>query len=499
METKKPSRLIGLFANWISLLGLAAAAFGLIVSGTLLVLDILAHFSNPYLGIFTYVVGPSILFGGLVLALLGAWLTSRKLRTGASPGMRIMPVLDLNDPRHVGIVVTCIAGGLAFISISAIGSYRAYHFSDSVSFCGETCHSVMAPEHTAFQGSPHANVQCTTCHIGPGADWFVKSKLNGLRQVYNTLMNTYSRPIGAPVHDLRPAKETCNTCHWPEKFFGSVLLQRTYFRGDEENTPWTIAMLLKVGGGDREHGRPQGIHWHMAIDNKIEYVAADEKRLSIPWVRMTDGSGKVRVFQTNDEDEALDADALAKAEIRTMDCIDCHNRPSHQYHSPERALNEAMSAGHIDTSLESIKANASDVLTGEYETEAQAHAAIRKELAEIYDGEDEDKVEQAILRVQKIYSRNFFPEMKVDWMAYPDHIGHMVSPGCFRCHDGKHVSDDGEMITMKCESCHTIISQGPGTEVASITSTGLEFDHPTDDNDWKKSRCDECHEGLPVE
>ena len=258
-------------------------------------------------------------------------------------------------------------------------------------------------------------------------------------------------------------------------------------------------MLLKVGGGDREHGRPQGIHWHMAIENKIEYIAADEKRLTIPWVRVTDGSGKVRVFQTKDEDEALDAQAIAKAEVRTMDCIDCHNRPSHQYHSPERALNEALSAGHLDPQLESIKATAAEVLTGEYASSAQALEAIRKELTDAYDGVDAATLAQTIQGVQAIYSRNFFPEMKVDWMAYPDHIGHMISPGCFRCHDGKHVSEDGEVITQTCESCHSIIAQGPGTEIASITSTGLEFEHPTDDNDWKKSRCDECHEGLPVE
>ncbi len=498
MATQPTSRAMKLFANWLSLAGLIIAGGGFVVSGTLLVLDVLAHFANPYLGIFTYIVGPSILFGGLGLAVFGAWRTHRRLQSGAAPGDRVMPVLDLNDPRHVGIVVTCVAAGLAFVSISAIGSYRAYHFSDSVSFCGETCHSVMKPEHTAFQGSPHANVQCTTCHIGPGADWFVKSKLNGLRQVYNTLAGSYARPIAAPVHDLRPAKETCNTCHWPEKFFGSVLLQRTYFRGDEDNSPWTIAMLLKVGGGDREHGRPQGIHWHMAIENKIEYIAADEKRLTIPWVRSTDGKGNVRIFQTTEEEEVLDAAAIAKAEVRTMDCIDCHNRPSHQYHSPERALNEAFSAGHLDPQLESLKANAVEVLTGEYETEEQALQAIRAGLTEAYEDEDEAVVERTIARVQKIYSRNFFPEMKVDWMAYPDHIGHMISPGCFRCHDGKHVAEDGSVITTKCESCHTIIAQGPGTEVASITSTGLEFEHPTDD-DWKTSRCDECHEGLPVE
>lgn len=487
-----------LFFNWISLLGLTLAAFGFVAAGTLLVLDMVAAFDSPYLSILTYMVLPGVLMGGLVLAFLGAALRHRRLKRLGPEGRELIPVINLNDRRHVTFFVGGIVAGLIFISLTAVGSYRAYHFTESVEFCGVTCHSVMKPEHTAFQVSPHANVQCTTCHIGPGADWFVKSKLNGLRQVYNTMFDLHPRPIAAPVHNLRPARETCYTCHWPNKFFGSVSLQRTYFRGDKENSPWTIQMLVKVGGGDREHGRAQGIHWHMAIDNTIEYIATDEKRLEIPWVRMTGSDGKVTVFQTTDTKKALKAEDVAKAEVRVMDCIDCHNRPTHQYHSPERALNEAMTAGLLDTSLPHLKAKASAALTGKYATEAEALDGIRTRLAAAYPAGG-PSVEQAIAAVQRIYARNFFPEMKVDWRQYPDHIGHMISPGCFRCHDGEHVSEDGRVITKDCNSCHTIIAQGPGRELASVTSGGLEFVHPEDiDDEWKTSRCDDCHEGVPV-
>ena len=491
-------KLPSLLMNWISLLGLLTAAFAFITSGTLLVLDILSPFGTPYVGILTYMVGPGILAGGLGLTIVGALVQRARQRRAGSTAQGL-PVIDLNNQKHLAYLMMTVAGGLVFISLTAVGSYRAYHFTESVEFCGLTCHKVMEPEHTAFQNSPHANVECTTCHIGPGAGWFVKAKLSGLRQVYNVAFNKYQRPISTPVHNLRPARETCYMCHWPQKFFGSVLLQRTYYRGNESNTPWTVQMLVKVGGGDREHGRAQGIHWHMAIQNKTEYIATDEKRLVIPWVRTTDANGRVTVFNTKDSKPALKDEDIAKAEIRVMDCIDCHNRPSHQYRSPERTMNEALASGRIDSSLSSIKAKACQALTGTYTNQADALASIQKNLSEAYPGGG-PRVEQAIETVQMIYSENFFPEMNVNWKQYPDHIGHMITPGCFRCHDNEHVSDDGKVISKDCNSCHTIIAQGPGTELAGTTSAGMEFEHPEDIGDeWKKSLCNDCHEGMPVQ
>ncbi len=480
--------------NLTSLCGILLAAIGFIAGTTLIIIDAQSHFDNPYTGIFTYMVIPAILLSGLLLILLGVMI-ERKRRKKSNSELPNLPVINLNDKRQFIMLAVVVVVTLCFIAISTVGSYRAYHFTESVEFCGKTCHSVMKPEYTAYQNSPHANTGCTKCHIGPGADFYVKSKLNGLYQVYSTMFNKYNRPIPAPVHNLRPAKETCYTCHWPEKFFGAVEFNRTYFRADEENTPWTIQMLLKVGGGDAKHGRAQGIHWHMAIDNKIEYIATDEKRLEIPWVRMTNADGSQTVFQTDDK---LTPEQIATAEIRTMDCIDCHNRPTHQFHSPERALNEALTAGLLNPDMPEIKLNGIEALTGEYETEGEALSEIHKILTDAYpDGGTE--VEKAITTVQRIYSQNMFPEMKVSWKEYPDHIGHMITPGCFRCHNGDHENEQGHVISRDCDSCHTIIAQGPGQQIKSINTGGLPFKHPEDiEEEWKDSRCDDCHEGIPV-
>ena len=486
--------------NLTSLVGLIIGTSGLISAIFLLAFDFMAGGENPYLGIFTFMVAPGVFVTGLILTTVGALRMRRRMRTEGAVKDR-MPVIDLNNRAHFRTLVVSLVGGLLLIGMSAVGTYRAYHFTESVAFCGTTCHTVMKPEHTAFLASPHANVQCTTCHIGPGADWFVKSKVNGLRQVWNTAFNLFPRPISTPIHNLRPAKETCYTCHWPDKFFGSVLMNRTYFRSDSKvNAPWTVQMLINVGGGDIRHGGGQGIHWHMMVDNKIEYVAADEKRLSIPWVRQTKADGTVHVYKTTDTNytDHLASLDLAKEDVRTMDCIDCHNRPSHQYHSPERSVNESMMAGMIDATLPYVKQRSVELLDGEYETEVEALAAIEDGFREAYpDGGA--NVDQAIEQVQRIYSQNFFPEMKVSWRAYPDHIGHMTSPGCFRCHDGKHINEAGEPIRNDCNVCHTIIAQGKGTEVQSISSGGLEFEHPEDVGDaYETQRCDECHDGMPI-
>lgn len=492
---KRKSNERRLTHNLISLLGIVFAAIGFVVGATLIVIDIQTHFDNPYTGIFTYLVVPAILSGGLFLILVGA-LKERKRRLKGTQEVSRLPVINLNDSKQFHTFIVVIVVTLLFICISVVGSYRAYHFTESVEFCGKTCHSVMKPEYTAYQNSPHANAGCTKCHIGPGADFYAKSKLNGLYQVYSTMFNKYSRPIPAPVHNLRPAKETCYTCHWPEKFFGSVEFKRTYFRADEVNSPWTIQMLMKVGGGDTQHGRAQGIHWHMAVENKIEYIAADEKRLEIPWVRMTGADGVSTIYQS--KDDPLTAEEIATAEIRTMDCIDCHNRPTHQFHSPERALNEALTTGLLDPDIPEIKLNGIEALTGDYETEGEALLGIQELLAEAYP-EGGAEVEKAIATVQRIYTQNIFPEMKVSWEAYPDHIGHMITPGCFRCHNGDHQNEQGQVISRDCDACHTIIAQGPGREIQSINTGGLEFIHPEDiDEEWKESRCDDCHTGVPV-
>ena len=254
-----PPRRTSLFRNWLSLTGLVVVVGSLFSFFLLLLLDALAHFANPYVGILTYLVAPGFLVIGLVLALLGAFLRHRQVRQDDRARCRPLRI-DLTRPaRPARSWPLSSPAACVFLLISALGSYQTYHFTESVQFCGQACHGVMKPEYVTYLNWPHARVACAECHIGKGANWYVRSKLSGTYQVYATLADKYPRPIPTPVKNLRPAQETCEECHWPKKFVGN--LERTFvsFLGDETNTPFTVRMLLKVGGG-RPDPRPGRRH-----------------------------------------------------------------------------------------------------------------------------------------------------------------------------------------------------------------------------------------------
>jgi len=316
--------------------------------------------------------------------------------------------------------------------------------------------------------------------------------------VNSVFAHKYPTPIPTPVHNLRPAQDTCEQCHWPQKFTGGLVKVRRHFMSDETNTPWTISLLLKVGGGDPSRGPVGVIHWHVSGGNKIDYIS-DESRQKIPWVRVTGSDGKVTVYEA--KGDKLTEEQVASSSKRVMDCIDCHNRPAHIYHSPSEAVNTAMAGGVIDRTLPFIKKNAVEALVQEAATETEAMDKISGNLKEEYATHpDQAKVAEAIAAVQDIYRENFFPEMKVSWKAYPSHVGHHEWPGCFRCHDGEHVSATGQKISADCNSCHTILAQGPTTDPKTISPQGLEFVHPGEDvgDAWKDAKCSDCHNGGPM-
>ena len=211
------------------------------------------------------------------------------MRAATLPG--IFPAIDLKLPvvrRTLEYVATATVLNLLILGTA---SYRGVAYMDSTTFCGKTCHTVMDPEYTAYQNSPHSRVACVDCHIGPGAGWFVKSKLSGLRQVFAVTFHTYSRPIPSPVKYLRPARETCEQCHWPQRFTGDKFLVNTSYKDDEKNTPQTDVLLLKVGG--RTWQGSVGIHGHHLADNaRIRYISTDAERQTIPVVDYTDDQRK---------------------------------------------------------------------------------------------------------------------------------------------------------------------------------------------------------------
>lgn len=486
-STPTPDRQSRHFRNWLTFAGGVVALGSFFAFLLLFAIDIFARISNPYLGILAYVIAPGFLFLGLGMVGFGAWWQRRRAkRSGVADGPSLLHV-DLSRPADRKKLRWFVVGSVIFLLCTAIGSYQTYHVSESVQFCGQACHGPMKPEFTAYQFSPHARVACVECHVGHGADAFVKAKLNGVHQLVGVMTGKYNRPIKTPIHNLRPATETCEQCHWPQKFSGNI--DRTYksFLTDETNTPYAVRLSLNVGGADPTHGPVGGIHWHVSQDNKIEYLATDERRQVIPWVRVTDPQGVVTEYRvpkfTND---------ISGYEIRRMDCMDCHNRPSHRYRSPNDAVNFAMSIGKIDPALPFVKSNAIAALIPKYNTEEEALAQIATSLRTAYATVPD--VDKLVTEVQNIYQQNFFPEMKADWRAYPENIGHKDWPGCFRCHDDRHlVADTKKKIPASgCQSCHTILSQGAGDELHQISPSGQEFKHPGDPVD---GACNDCHNG----
>jgi nitrate/TMAO reductase-like tetraheme cytochrome c subunit len=491
MSTEKEPSLPArpsLLRNWLSLSGLVISTGSLFSFLLLILLDAMSHFSNPYIGILTYLVAPGFLVTGLTVAAIGALRERRKLGQ-AGAGLLPKIVVDLSRPRDRKALGYFILGAVIFLLLSALGSYQTYHFTESVQFCGQACHTVMKPELVTYQHGPHARVACVECHIGPGATWFVKSKLSGTYQLYATAFDKYPRPVPTPIKNLRPAQETCEQCHWPKKFVGNLEHTFTSFLSDETNTPFTVRMLMNVGGADPTHGPVGGIHWHMNVGNKIEYFATDPSRQKIPWVRVTDAQGVVTEYRlprfTNEVDEAS---------VRRMDCMDCHNRPAHRYQTPNSAVDLAMALPNskIARSLPFIKSNAVFALTRSYTNETRAMEGIATTLAKAYP--DNANIRPVIDVVQQIYKDNFFPEMNASWKTYPDNIGHKDWPGCFRCHDGQHKTVDGKR-TIKandCNACHTILAQGNGADLDQLTPKGQKFKHPGDEVD---GACNDCHTG----
>jgi hypothetical protein len=486
------------FYNLRTLIGaaIASVSFGLVLFLT--VLDLFEGEQKPYVGILTFIILPIFIILGLVLVFYGTWREHKRKKQGL-PHDLMLPRVDLNDPRQRNVFFWFSFCALLLLIFSAFGSFKAYEYTDSDKFCGTMCHTVMSPEYTAYEFSPHARVGCVKCHIGPGAGWFVRAKLSGAYQVYATLFNKFPKPIPTPIENLRPAQETCEQCHWPKHFYSEKMLKNTYFLSDEKNTRWMLDLIIKIGGGNIEAGPTSGIHWHMNIANELTYIATDSQRQNIPWIRSKNPDGKIVIYQSTEN--SLTDEQIRTMKTRRMDCIDCHNRPTHIYHPPARSINHVMSLGWIDPSLPNVKSVSLKALEASYSTKQVGLDSIKLAIEEYYQTNypelaktKQDTIAKAVAEVQKIYSRNYFPEMHVSWKKFPDNIGHMYYPGCFRCHDGKHVSGDGKVLSRDCNVCHTILAQQFEKEGLRMSLTGVDYKHPVDiGNAWKEMNCSDCH------
>lgn len=438
--------------NPISLTGIAIATAGAIVFLVLLALELSGQLTNPYAGLLVFVAVPAVFIAGLLIIPFGAIRQRRRIAAGIATDE--WPVIDLRLPRTRSVILGVSMITFINVMIVSLAAYGAVHHMESVDFCGTTCHTTMEPEWKAHQVSPHASVRCVQCHVAPGASGLVASKLAGTRQLWHVMTNNVARPVPAPVPNMPEAQYTCKTCHWDEKDHGDKVRVVREYADDETGTETTTTLQVHVGGGRAAFGTGKGIHWHMNVANKVEYIATDPQRQIIPWVRFTDRNGNVREYVV----DGAKQEELAAGERRTMDCMDCHNRPAHTFEpSPERAVDIAIASGELPRTLPFARKEAVAAVKDEYASGDEARRGIEARLRKVYAARASDPaLARTIAAVQDIYSTNVFPTMKVKWGSYPNNIGHNFFNGCFRCHDENHKARDGSTIKQDCETCHAM-------------------------------------------
>jgi hypothetical protein len=433
---------------------MAIATARAIVFIGLAVLHFAGYLDNPYVGLLIFVAIPVLFVLALLLIPIGGWWSRRRERL--HPGASEWPVLDLRQPHQRAVLAAVLALTIVNVVIVSIAAYGGVHAMESVEFCGQVCHTTMEPQYVAHQAWPHARVACTQCHVGPGAGAFVEAKMAGTRQLFQVMTNRVPKPVPPPADLIRTARDTCEGCHWPETFRGDQERIIREFANDEANTEATTTLRLHIGGGSPRLGVGSGIHWHMNLDNRVEFIAADDRQETIPYVRLTDRQGTVTEYLA----EGTTREQFAGQPMRLMDCMDCHNRPAHTFFfTPERAVDTAVSQGRIPRELPFVRREAVAALKEGYADRASALEAIASRLNGFYSSRgnaDAALVRRAVASTQDLWSQNVFPAMNVSWGTYPSHIGHIDSPGCFRCHDESHTAADGKTISQDCELCHTL-------------------------------------------
>ena len=391
---------------------------------------------------------------------------------------------------------------LGILSLFALwGGAYAWEYTNSPEFCGQACHT-MPPEFTSYLASPHARVDCVDCHIGEGfITERITRKAGDLKHVTASIFKTYEYPI--QVKHMRPARETCELCHYPEKFSDDSLREIVEYRNDLENSSFTTYLILKTGGGSERTGLGQGIHWH--IENPVYYLPLDKEEQEIPYIRVDkeDGS-RVEYIDISID---FDASTINEDDLEEMDCITCHNRITHLVPYPEDTIDQLLQRGLISTDIPEIRDIALKTYYAEYTSLETGLASFdlldyyyEQKYPEYYT-QNRELITQAIEELKTSYQNTVYPEQKSDWASHPDNIGHENSPGCFRCHDGSHLSEEGEAIRLECNLCHAIpvvaeagdflteieISTGPEPQ-NHLNTSWISLHHLVYD-----STCSNCH------
>ncbi|MCF7805038.1 MAG: NapC/NirT family cytochrome c [Candidatus Marinimicrobia bacterium] len=455
----------GVGVNWYGKIGVVLTTSSFFTFLLLEIARIGGSLTNQYIGLITYLLLPTLFVVGLILIPIG-WYKYKATRDKSTWELlnEQFPQEDV-EARRTGSRLFLTVGILTGLNVLflALASMQTLHFMDKPVFCGTACHSVMNPEWTTYQDSPHARVKCVECHVGEGIDALIDSKLNGAWQMVSATFNLYEKPIPTPVHQLRPARETCEKCHWPSKFYGSRLQTDITYRPDSASTPLYTTLNLKIDGGPE--ATYAGIHWHIAEENTVRYTSIDDERETIIDVEVKQPDGSFKTYRNT----RLSVDDYAHedtANVRAMDCIDCHNRATHIYENPENAVNERIRLGKIPRSLPYIKREALAALTNNYNDTTAAKQGIATRLRGFYrrnypniSRSKSAEIDTAISVLQETWLRNIHPEMNIIWGSYPSHIGHPSDDaGCFRCHNSYMRSESGDAIDNDCTLCHSILA-----------------------------------------
>jgi nitrate/TMAO reductase-like tetraheme cytochrome c subunit len=435
-------------SHWLSLFGLTLIITSVISWLFVLPLHIRHGADNPYIGIVVIFIIPMVFFIGLILVPIGIFLAKRRIKHRIET-----EIIDRRAARRRLLWFFVIATVINVI-IGTQFTYRGVQHMESVQFCGQSCHT-MKPEFTAYQNSPHSRIECVDCHVEPGAKGFIESKMSGARQMMETIFDRVPKPIPSALETGRlvPAKETCEHCHWAEKFAATRLRIISRFAEDEANTQNQTVLLMMIGGS-----RTKGIHgMHFAPGVEVWFAARDPKRQTIPIVEYRNvNTGTKKVYRSAD---AKETDNNLK--LIQMQCVDCHNRPTHTFELPNTAVDRAMMSGSLPLTLPYLKKKSVEILKATYISSEDAAQKIPSAITKyyeqnypaVYQSRKKD-IEDAGKMVAQLYGRNVFPELKVTWGTYPNNLGHTDFPGCFRCHDEQHTASDGNTITQDCESCH---------------------------------------------
>ena len=409
---------------------------------------------NPYIGLLVFVVIPVVFFTGLILIPIGIALGKRRV----AQQLAVLP--DRRAAfRRAGIFFAVMTA--ANVIIGSQLSYRAVEHMDTAQFCGQTCH-VMKPEYTAHLLPPHQQVACATCHIAPGTTGWLEGKMAGTRQLMEVMFNSYPRPIQSALESNRlvSSTETCEQCHARQKFIGPVLRVTAKYQPDEKNSRTDTVLTMLVGGGTSG-----GIHGaHLGPGVHIRYAAQDKKRQMIPWVEYRNTqTGVQRTYVSGDAKS--DPSSSSSTPIFEMQCADCHNRAAHRFEDPDRAVDRALADGQIAASLPFVKKTGAALIQADYPSDAEAAQKIPAGLTAFYAQTYPDvaakrgaEIQAAGAALLAIYQRNVFPDLKVTWGTYLNNLGHVDSPGCFRCHDGGHATAAGQAITQDCDTCHKAVA-----------------------------------------